>query len=685
MKTTRFFAMLAAAAVVFACNKPEPEPQPAPGPQGGDEDPVKEATITVNTTSSTFKVAAEGEEISFQVLANYDWEIAKSNLDWVEISPLKGEADDLVTVKLAVSANEGEARTGTFTISIPGKDASKVFTVEQAAAGSSPANVLAKWTWSALWYNEEPSAPTNKTNILSAAGKASAQAWINKQPVVSDVVAGGSFGFVSTSAGVTYTHGPATHKKNRLRVAYINTEDYFWFKLDNVKLEKNAVITLHNAYIQVANIDKGGRDYRIDWSKDNTNWTKVKDIHVNTEAANAPESLECSVVLPEALDGSFWLRIAIAGKVSASGKDLEEGGERLCFISTDDSYYPVTNSYDTRDAFYDEDWAYVWFEAGAPGSGPTEPDPTLTVSKDAIEFDAVGAKAATFSVRSNYDWTLSASDLGWATVEPVSGPAGENVTVTVTPQDNPDSEVRSGKITVSVNGKNLTKDVTISQKGKPAEAKVVAKWTWSALYSAADNTCTAGQASAKSWEGGNAVASDKVAGGAFSFVSTCSTIKRTTGTSTQVKNRFRVANLNTGDYFQFKIDDLDLKAGTIISFHNAYVQVANVSKGGKDYAIEWSSDGSSWTKVKDIQVDAAAANTPATLDCEITLSAALKGSFYLRVAVAGAVSANGTALSEGGERLCFITTNDKKYPGTTTEQKNAFYDEDWAYIYFDVR
>lgn len=365
MKTLRFFfAAIAATALVFGC-KPDDNQDDGNGNQHENTDPTpepeKNPSITVNTDLTTFNFEAKAESVTFNVLANYDWTITKTGLEWCSVTPESGEADDLVTVKIAPQDNPDKAeRQGTFTISIPGKDCSKEFTVIQEAKGEPKPVVIAKWQFTAIWVNEEPSAPTNKTNP-NAEGAALATAWQNGQPVASNVVRGGFLSFVSTAATPVFTVGPATHKKDRFRAAYLNSNDYFLFSLDEIDLAAKDTLMFCNACVQIANVTKGPGKYALEYSYNKTDWTLLRDVAVNTSAANNPEPLDFKLEAAAAYKGPFYLRVRINGTKSANGTELEEGSEKTVFISVNDTNYPSTNSYDVRDAFYDEDWAYVYF------------------------------------------------------------------------------------------------------------------------------------------------------------------------------------------------------------------------------------------------------------------------------------------------------------------------------------
>jgi len=367
MKTLNvLLAACAATSLLFACqpqDKPAPEkPEEKPVEKPDEKEPEKTPSITVNTDETTFTLEAKDEGVSFNVLANFDWTLTKTDLDWAEVTPASGEADDLVTVRIIPQNNpEKVQRQGSFKIAIPGKDCEKAFTVIQAAKGEIKPVTVAKWQFTALWVNEESSAPTNKTNP-NAAGASMATAWQNGTPVASNVVPGGYISFVSTSSTAKYTMGPATHKKDRFRAANLNNGDYFLFSLDEIDVAAKDTVRFHNAYLQIANVNKGPGHFAVEWSHDKDNWTKIMDVTMNKTTANTPESLDCDAVAAADYKGPFYLRVRIDGTTSANGTELEEGSEKLPMLTANDAMYPSSNSYDTRDAYYEDDWAFVYFE-----------------------------------------------------------------------------------------------------------------------------------------------------------------------------------------------------------------------------------------------------------------------------------------------------------------------------------
>lgn len=366
MKTTKLlFAAFACTACIISCNPKDPDNNgktPEEEIDQPDKEPEKTPSIKVNTEERTFTLEAKSEGVSFDVLANYDWTLTKTGLDWAEVTPASGSADDMVTVKVIPQNNtETVQREGSFKIAIPGKDCEVAFTVIQGPKGEIKPVVVAKWQFTALWVNEEASAPTNKTNP-NTAGAAMATAWQNGTPVASNVVAGGSLSFVTTSSTVKYTMGPATHKKNRFRAANLNKDDYFLFTLEAVDVEANEQIRFRNAFIQIANVNKGPGKYAVEASLDKSNWTLLKEVEVEKTSAGKPASLDCEYTATAAYKGPFYLRIRIMENISANGTELAEGSEKLPILSCDDSSYPATNSYDVRDAYYEDDWAFVYFD-----------------------------------------------------------------------------------------------------------------------------------------------------------------------------------------------------------------------------------------------------------------------------------------------------------------------------------
>ena len=77
--------------------------------------------------------AAPEADFSFTIETNVDWSVAKTDLDWLTISPMKGTAKDGVqTISLVAENNQlEEARTGSFTITAGAT--TKTVSVTQAA------------------------------------------------------------------------------------------------------------------------------------------------------------------------------------------------------------------------------------------------------------------------------------------------------------------------------------------------------------------------------------------------------------------------------------------------------------------------------------------------------------------------------------------------------------------------
>ena len=94
---------------------------------------------------------------------------------------------------------------------------------------------------------------------------------------------------------------------------------------------------------------------------------------------------------------------------------------------------------------------------------------TLDVSKTSIDFEYVGAEAS-FSVNSNYKWTVS-KDASWINVSPLNGL--NDGTVTVIAESNPNTTPRSATITVS-NGipEVSAQTINVTQEALPSDLKL---------------------------------------------------------------------------------------------------------------------------------------------------------------------------------------------------------------------
>ncbi len=119
MKTKIFYLMLATAAV-FACNKPEEEIA------GG-----KAAELEIVAEKNYDRPATKAEDVSFEIFAkNTTWTVTVDK-DWCTVEPAEGKTD--AEVVITVADNEtADSRTATVTVKAEGVKDSQSFTITQA-------------------------------------------------------------------------------------------------------------------------------------------------------------------------------------------------------------------------------------------------------------------------------------------------------------------------------------------------------------------------------------------------------------------------------------------------------------------------------------------------------------------------------------------------------------------------
>ncbi|MCR5019045.1 MAG: BACON domain-containing protein [Bacteroidales bacterium] len=97
---------------------------------------------------------------------------------------------------------------------------------------------------------------------------------------------------------------------------------------------------------------------------------------------------------------------------------------------------------------------------------PVEPQITVTTQSVPDISDEGGSFTVSFS--SSLDWTAT-KDANWLSVNPASGVAGENCTITVTAQPNTGYDPRSGKVTITCGDETkASQTITVNQKQKGA-------------------------------------------------------------------------------------------------------------------------------------------------------------------------------------------------------------------------
>ena len=142
MKRNFLWTVLAAAALLFACTKPETQVTPEPGkeeeketqkPEDGYVEDDYAATITLD--KSTIDLGAgEGAEAYLVFACDHQWklEIPEEAQEWLSASKTTGKTGKTIRVTLTAKANPGAIRSATCRIISGSKK--KKFTVNQAAA-----------------------------------------------------------------------------------------------------------------------------------------------------------------------------------------------------------------------------------------------------------------------------------------------------------------------------------------------------------------------------------------------------------------------------------------------------------------------------------------------------------------------------------------------------------------------
>ena len=119
----RYLYILAALALVAACDKPE---QPS---QGGKDD--KKATLSVFPSTETFE-ATPSEAKTVTLSSNTDWKVTEKD-EWITVSPASGTGN--ASLNLSVTRNTGVAREGKVTFQDKAGTVTAVLTVKQNGGG----------------------------------------------------------------------------------------------------------------------------------------------------------------------------------------------------------------------------------------------------------------------------------------------------------------------------------------------------------------------------------------------------------------------------------------------------------------------------------------------------------------------------------------------------------------------
>jgi hypothetical protein len=281
----------------------------------------------------------------------------------------------------------------------------------------------------------------------------------------------------------------------------------------------------------------------------------------------------------------------------------------------------------------------------ASGSGSTE---YLSLSTNNLNFVAAGENK-TFDITSNTAWTVSvpAADASWCHVSSASGNNDATITVTA---DSHTGTARSTTITVSGTGvANQTVAITQSAPETPSDLTKV-EWDFSTLFSAPESGLT------------DMISSD------------ASTSKLTTTANSGAFN----AVLGSSAIYNYVVAgagwDVIGKAWImeipVAGFTGGDVNVSFIPQssntGPRDFAVEWSADGTSWSTATAAQEYTVANSTGQNKTITITTSG-ITNKLYIRLITKSITAVNGSAVGSGGtSRLTGKVTIEKVSAPTQT-------------------
>ena len=648
------------------------------------EDPAAEIKITGATSSIT--LLAEAVPVSFKVQGNYDWTAeVEANKTWIDVSPLTGKANEEVTVQITADNNtEAETRTAKITFKIAEKNYAVEINATQLGKEGPDYDTHTKghvfWSEDFSWITENwpaklanskygwISVKTDGANYnefqFGAAGYEDITAIMTERGLgydTSDQFAtyGKYEGFIKLgkSKWVGYVTSPALEGIDEAALATLEVK---WDASLYVAANGNPAA---NAYQKISVVGDG------------------TIVACGTEGATISEDGKTATV-PVLYEGEYlwrWVRKSIIVKDATSATKIQFGMlENLDARSFVDNLSVARAEEETTTAAADEllPLAALDYAVGASVEEPV----------------AAEAGAGTWTVRVNRGWTVE-SNADWVTITKVACNTdangvtiAENAASATVPATgliykvyyniaaNEATAAREAKLTVKAADGTAIGETTIKQAGYVAPAGVVsvaAKWSWTGLKKDHENATVA--AMAQAWLDKQPINSDVVAGGVFSVTANAN-VKYSTGTSTQKKDRLRAQKMDKGDYFEFKVTNLTLKKNDIVRFKNAGIATTAYTKGVALWVVEYSFDGTSWTKSADIELNAG--NKPFSLDLEATAPAAMEnGTFYVRVTANEELAAKGD-----GSAMSMIMINGD----ANVAEVNKYYTEDWAFIYFET-
>jgi hypothetical protein len=306
---------------------------------------IKESVII--TVPETVEIAAVPDvDFTFTIETNVDWSVAKTNLDWLTISPMKGTAKEGVqTVALVAENNQlEESRSGSFTITAGSTN--KTVTVTQAALVVVPNFVVNGLEANTLSFSgEENAAKTFQvhSNKNWTATKTNLD-WATVSPVE---------GEKNRTATVTVTptavNNTGSERTGTISFAYGAAQPYV------VTVKQAAFVPSLSVNPESLEFAKGGESKNVTITS-NTDWTaaaseswvtlgatsgKGNGTLAVTAAANEKAARTATVTITA---GSLTKTIAISqesGVVAGAGYDLATTPVIWC---ADDQSWNMTNN-----------------------------------------------------------------------------------------------------------------------------------------------------------------------------------------------------------------------------------------------------------------------------------------------------------------------------------------------------
>lgn len=273
------------------------------------------------------------------------------------------------------------------------------------------------------------------------------------------------------------------------------------------------------------------------------------------------------------------------------------------------------------------------------------------ITDDQLKFPALSPGVAIFKVTSNVTWNLT-SNGGWFQAVPTTGAANVEGTVVVIPTENT-GDYREGTITIVAGG--ATKVITVKQAAKPS--MVLAQWSIPIGGAGTIADLSEGQWWCKSDDGLSLLKANR----AGETTHAQKTMSYTDTNPIKDGDRLLIYGLVKDDWWKATVPVTDFAANTEVKITFQY---QSSGTGPKHFAIEWSTDDTSWTGVElkaetvegeNIQYTFIAANAAKTdVSQKFTVNKAIaSGNLYVRLRVSSTASAAGAIIGTAGtSRIC---------------------------------